>query len=145
MRRIECVLLAGLMTMSGVAFAQGATPLPKSMSGRWTAVIPGGKVFTDGLSVVLDARDGSGPVTGRLTVRGLGCGAQDEPLTGTWDGTELRFSSQVRPNVNATRPNGECGSGRVDFVLVRKPGQTTFEGESRRDGSAAPTQITLAP
>ena len=142
MRRL---LLAGLMTMSGVAFAQGAAPLPKSLSGRWTAVIPGGRVFTDSMSVVLDARDGSGPVTGRLTVRGIVCGAQDEPLAGTWDGTELRFESQVRPNVNAARPNGDCASGRVSFVLVRKPGQTSFEGESRRDGTATPTQITLAP
>jgi hypothetical protein len=145
MRRIECVLLAGMMTMSGVAFAQAAMPLPKSMSGRWTAVIPGGRVFTDSLSVVLEAPDASGAVTGRLNIRGVACGAQDEPLAGTWDGTELRFESKVRPNINVTRPSGDCGSGRIDFVLVRKPGQSSFEGESRRDGAATPTQITLAP
>ena len=144
MRRIDCVLLVGLMAMSNVVFAQAGTLLPKSMSGRWTAVTPGG-VFTDSISVVLDAPDGTGAVTGRLTNRGVVCGSQDEPLTGTWDGTELRFESLVRPNVNVTRPNGACGSGRVNFVLVRKPGQSKFEGESRRDGAPTPAQITLAP
>jgi hypothetical protein len=128
-----------------MVFAQTAAPLPKAMSGRWTAVIPGGRTFTDTLSVALDAPAGTGPVTGHFTNRGVTCGAANEPLTGTWDGTELRFESQVRPNVNVQRANGDCGTGRISFVLTRKAGQATFEGESRRDGMSVPAQITLAP
>jgi hypothetical protein len=86
-----------------------------------------------------------GPVTGRLTTRGVTCGAIDEPMVGTWDGTELRFESKVRPNVNTTRMNADCASGRVTYVLTRKPGQATFEGEANRDGMSTPVQVTLSP
>jgi len=129
----------------GTVLAQTPAPLPKTMSGHWTAVVPGGRTFTDSLSVVLDVPGGTGPLTGRLTIRGVTCGALDEPLTGTWDGSELRMESQVRPNVNAQRANGECGTGRVTFNLTRKPGQTAFNGESLRDAAPAPAQVTLAP
>ena len=127
----RCVLLALIGTTIEV-LAQTAAPLPSKMSGRWTAVVPGGQTFTDTMSVVLDVPATTGPLTGRLTVRGVTCGALDEPLTGTWDGTELRFESRVRPNVNSQRMNGECGTGKTTFVLSRKPGQAVFEGESRR-------------
>ena len=137
-----CLFVAWLATS---VFAAETAPLPKAMSGRYTAVVPGQQTYTDSLSVVLDAPSGTGPVTGRLTVRGVTCGAVDEPLSGTWDGTELRFESLVKPNVNAQRLNGQCGSGKVTFVLSRKPGQTSFEGESRRDGSPIVTQVKLAP
>ncbi len=139
-----CILLVVMGVTHGVA-AQTAAPLPKTLSGRWTAVVPGGRTFTDTMSVVLDVPATTGPLTGRLTLRGVTCGAIDEPLTGTWDGTELHFESQVRPNVNAQRTNGECGTGKVTFVLSRKPGQAVFEGESRRDAAPGASQITLAP
>jgi hypothetical protein len=141
-RNLALLVLAGL---AGLVFAQAVAPLPKAMSGRWTAVVPGGRTFTDSLSVVLEVPGGTGPLTGRLTLRGVVCGALDEPLSGTWDGYELRLESQVRPNVNVQRANGECGSGRMTFKLTRKPGQTTFDGEAVRDAAPAPSQVTLAP
>jgi hypothetical protein len=144
-RNCQQVTLLALLIFTGMVFAQTAAPLPKAMSGRWTAVIPGGRTFTDTMSVVLDVPAGTGPVTGHLTSRGVTCGATNEPLTGTWDGTELRFESQVRPNVNTQRANGDCGNGRIIFVLTRKAGHTNFEGESRREGMSVPAQITLAP
>jgi len=137
--------MLGLLCLAGIVLAQATVPLPKAMSGRWTSVVPGGRTFTDTWSVVLDAPGGTGPVTGRLTLNGVGCGAKDEPLTGTWDGSELRIESQVHPNVNSQRANGECGTGRVTFRLTRKPGQSTFEGESQRDAAPAPSQVTLGP
>jgi hypothetical protein len=145
MRIVRNVVYLVSATTAGIALAQTAAPLPASMSGRWTAVVPGNRTFTDSLSVVLNVPGGTGPLTGRLTLRGVTCGAQDEPLTGTWDGTELRMESQVRPNVNAQRANGECGTGRLTFKLTRKPGQASFEGEALRDASPAPSQVTLAP
>lgn len=143
--------MRGLLTCFAAAWlatnvlADDMAPLPKAMSGRYTAVVPGRQTYTDTLSVVLDAPSATGPVTGRLTVRGVTCGAVDEPLTGTWDGTELRFESLVKPNVNAQRPNGQCGNGKITFVLSRKPGQSAFEGESLRDGSPVVVQVKLSP
>ena len=145
MRGVRIFVLLVLAGSAGMILAQTTAPLPKAMSGRWTSVVPGGRTFTDTWSVILDASGGTGPVTGRLTLRGVTCGALDEPLTGTWDGSELRMESQVRPNVNAQRTNGECGTGRVTFKLTRKPGQSTFEGESHRDAAPSPSQVTLAP
>jgi hypothetical protein len=139
-----CVLLA-LTGITNSVFGQTAAPLPKTMSGHWTVVVPGRQTYTDTMSVTLDVPSGTGPLTGRLTSHGVICGALDEPLTGTWDGTELRFESQVRPNVNTQRMGGECGSGKITFVLTRKPGQDRFEGESHREAPFAPAQITLAP
>ena len=125
-------------------FAQPETGLPKTMSGSWTGVYPRGS-FSDTMSVVLGAPDGSGALKGLLTYQGLSCGAKDEPLTGTWNGTELRFESQLRPNVNSKRLNGQCGTGLTKFVLTRKPGQGSFVGESRTEGTQIPDQIQLSP
>lgn len=145
MRTLRICLLAALTGVASVALAQLVAPLPKSLSGRWMTIGGGvtGRTFTDTMSVAFDDPVGIGPVRGRLTSRGVVCGAMDEPLTGTWDGSELRFESQVRPNVNVARKNGDCGTGHISFVLTRKLGRTGFEGESHRDGSTA--QITLAP
>ena len=154
-RTFSGFLIAAGLVGSTVAFGQPATPptsaaatvpIPTAMSGRWTAVVPGGRTFTDTLSIVLDAiPTGPGAVKGRLTLRGVTCGAQDEPLAGTWDGSELRFESLVRPNVNTQLQNGQCASGRVSFVLKRSPDGKSFQGESTRDGLSTPSQISLAP
>jgi hypothetical protein len=138
-----CVFLA-LASAAATVVAQTAASLPTAMSGRWSGTYPRG-TFSDEMSVVLESPDAAGAVTGRLTYQGLNCGAVDEPLTGTWNGTELRFESQLRPNVNTKRMNGQCGTGRTTFVLTRKPGQTGFEGESRTEGTQVPDQITLSP
>ena len=143
--RLRCLVLLATLATGGSVLAQGGAPLPKSMSGRWVAVVPGSQTYTDSIAAVLDAPDGTGTVTGRLTVRGVACGSIDEPLTGTWDGNELRFESQVRPNVNAARMNGQCGTGHATFTLTRKTGPSGFQGEFIRDGMQAPRQVTLAP
>ncbi len=117
MRTLPALTLLALA--AGVAAAQSVEPLPKIMHGTWTAVVPNVRTFTDTFSVTLDGPPQGGALAGRLTLRGGVCGAQNEPLTGTWDGTELRLESMVRPNVNAQRPNGQCGNGRVTFVPER--------------------------
>jgi hypothetical protein len=141
-RHLTILVLAGF---TGMVLAQTVAPLPKRMSGRWATTMPGGTTFSDTLSVALEAPAGTGSVTGLLTMRGISCGAFYEPLVGTWDGNELRLESQVRPNVNAVSINRDCGTGRVTFNLTRKPGQSSFEGESHRDGAPVPSQVALAP
>lgn len=142
-RHLALLILAGL---TGVVLAQTIAPLPKMMSGRWTSVQPTGRTYTGTWSVVLEIPpEGTGPITGRMTSGGGNCGALDEPLVGTWDGNELRIESRLRPNVNATRANADCGTGRTVTILTRKPGQTGFEGETRLDWTTVPSQVTLSP
>ena len=77
--------------------------------------------------------------------RGVGCGAQDEPFKGTWDGSELRIETIHRPNVNTQRMGGQCGTGRVTYALKRKPGEKTFEGEARLEGTSAVATMSVGP
>ena len=65
-----------------------------------------------------------------LACRPLGTGT--EPKTTTSCGSDA---------TSCVRNNGDCGTGRITFVLTRKPGQPGFEGENHRDTSTA--QITL--
>lgn len=133
-----CVLAAGAVS------AQSAEPLPAKLSGRWTFMGPAG-VFNDVVSLAFDAGAPPGRVAGRATWRGLTCGAQDEPFTGTWDGTELRIDTTHRPNVNAQRMNGSCAQGHAIYVLKRVPGTDRFEGNARVEGLPAVASVTLAP
>ena len=145
MRSLRVGTQIALLGAATWAVGQAPEPLPTALSGHWVVVLPNGRLYTDTMSVVLDAQSGTGAVTGRLTVRGVTCGAQDEPLTGTWDGAQLRFESRVRPNVNAQQKDAQCASGKVAYVLRRKPGQQAFDGEFTRDGMSVPGQATLAP
>lgn len=126
------------------ALAQPADPLPGILSGSWTAMTPRGAVI-DKLSLTFDGNGQIGPATGRVTFRGINCGAQDEPMQGTWDGTELRFQATLRPNVNAQRMGGQCGDGRATYVLRRKAGEKAFEGEGRFEGATNAVTITVSP
>ena len=144
--RLRIFVLLALPAVAATAFADENAPLPTKMNGHWTAVVPGRQTYMDSLSVVLvPPSNGTGPVTGQLTLHGVTCGAIDEPLTGSWNGTELRLVSKVHPNVNSQRPNGQCGNGALTFDLKRRPGQSVFEGESTRDGSPITSQVTLSP
>jgi len=145
MRRLCHSLLVLALGAAWSASAQQATPLPKSLSGRWVAVVPGRTTFTDTMSLTLDDATPSGPVSGRVTIRGLSCGAKDEPFTGTWNGTQLRIEFKSYPNVNVQRLNGDCGSGQAAFVFTRRPGEAGFDGEGTRDGSPVPIRATLSP
>ena len=138
------LLGVGILTIAGVAVAQESDVLPSKLSGRWTAV-GATQTFINPMSLEFDGDGKPGPVKGRATFRGVACGAQDEPPTGTWDGKELRVETLHRPNVNVVRLNGQCGDGKTTYVLTRKPGQRTFEGEGRSTYSSAVATMTLAP
>ncbi|MDH4181015.1 MAG: hypothetical protein OEV46_03320 [Betaproteobacteria bacterium] len=120
-------------------------PLPGALSGRWTVVPAGGRALVDVFSVRFDGTGAPGPVTGKLTWRGVNCGAQDEPLKGTWDGVELRFESHLRANSNTQNMNGACGNSRGEWVLRRKPGSSTFEGEGLFNEGKVVATLTAAP
>src|SRR5438270_2223369 len=108
-------------------------PLPASLSGRWT-ITASGRPASDIVTMSFDGQGQTGPVKGRVSLRGLDCGSLDEPLSGSWDGVDLRLETAQRPEVGAPRADGNCGTARATFVLRRKPGDTRFEGEARVDG-----------
>lgn len=131
--------------VAGAALGQAADPLPASLSGRWTATGPSG-VFVDSFSIVFDGTRATGTVPGRLNWRGVSCGAKDEPIQASWDGVELRFEAVLKSDTNTQRAGGRCPSEAWRWVLKRKPGERTFEGEARNPGAAALTvTVTAAP
>lgn len=138
--------LALVAALVSTAFAQApANALPPSLSGRWTFLPAGGRTAIDAWSVRFDGGGAPGPVTGTLNWRGVNCGAQDEPLKGTWDGTELRFESVLRANTNTQNPNGNCAGGRGTWVLKRRPGSADFEGEASMNEGRIVVTVTASP
>ena len=144
--RLALAAFALAAALVSAASAQApANALPGALSGRWTFLPAGGRTFVDMWSARFDGTGAPGPVTGKLTWRGVNCGAQDEPLTGTWDGTELRFESVLRANANTQNLNGNCEGGRAVWVLKRKPGSATFEGEGSMNERKVVVTVTASP
>ena len=143
-RRGTAALACGLLAT--LALAQSPEPLPSSLSGRWTAIPPGGRTIIDVWSVRFEGSTPPGPIKARVTWRGRGCGAQDEPAEGTWDGSELRLRFVVRPNVTTQLMHATyCGDGQAQLVVRRKPGTRDFEGEAGLVNSGTPVQVTASP
>lgn len=136
-------ILATLVAAFAVSAQAPATALPGALSGRWTFVPPGGRALVDFWSIRFDGSRDPGPVKGTFTWRGRSCGAIDQPVDGTWNGTELRFEARLAPNVNTQIQNGQCADGPVQLVLQRKPGDRAFEGEARAPN--ATVSVTASP
>jgi hypothetical protein len=126
--RVAVALLSAIVATT--ASAQTGAPLPGSLSGRWTFMGPSG-VLIDSFSIAFEGTRAPGIVPARLTWRGLSCGARDEPIQATWDGSELKFEAVLKANTNTQRMNGDCPSDPTRWVLKRKTGDGSFEGEGR--------------
>ena len=138
--------LASLLAANPASFAQAPDALPSSLSGRVTVIPPGGTTMISTWSMRIEGTATPGPVKGRVTWPGRGCGAQDEPAEGTWDGRELRFSFIARPNVNTQIANATyCGEGRIRIVLRRKDGTSNFEGDGTLNDRPPVFQVTASP
>jgi hypothetical protein len=105
-------LNAGLLltVLAGAALAQVSTPLPGSLSGRWTYIGRTGTLI-DSFSIVFEKNGAAGPIPGKLTWRGYNCGAKDEPIEANWDGSELRFEAVLKADINTQRMNGSHALG----------------------------------
>jgi hypothetical protein len=124
------------------AVAQTTAPLPASLSGRWVVVGQAG-TFTDAFSLAFEGSGAPGTVPGRLTWRGVNCGAKDEPIQAAWDGNELKFEAVLKANTNTQRMNGNCPTEPVRWILKRKQGDRSFEGEGRVGNTVS--TVTAAP
>ena len=141
MKRVLVAAALLSTTISTTAFGQSVSELPAKLSGRWTATTPTG-IFVDVFSVTFEGNRAAGTVPGRLTWRGVNCGAKDEPIQAQWDGTELKFEAVLKADTNTQRSYGKCGTEPVRWILKLK-GDQTFEGEGRV-GNIVVT-VTAAP
>ena len=128
--RIRIAVTLLLAMIATTALTQTGAPLPGSLSGRWTFMGPAG-VLIDTFSIVFEGNRAPGAIPARLTWRGRNCGARDEPIQATWDGTELKFETVLKANTNTQRMNGDCPPEPTRWVLKRKTGENLFEGEGR--------------
>lgn len=139
----RAVVLALSLTALPEAFA--AEPLPKSMDGRWAATLSSGQQIGNIWSLSVEKQDASGTLQGKLSYYGTFCGAKDEPMTGSFDGSELRITSSLRANTNTDRAGGQCGTGKASWILRKQQGRHLFEGEGRLEGVAVTTRVYLNP
>lgn len=142
---IKSVLGMALCLACADLAAQPFDTLPKSLNGRWTYVFPGGRTFVDSVAITFDNAGEQGAVAGRLTHRGVNCGALDEPFSGTWNGAELRIEARLRANVNTMRNGSSCPSTNAVYTLQRAAGGNGFAGQVIMEGMTAPAQVTLSP
>jgi hypothetical protein len=129
---VKRILVAVALLATAIATTvsgQSESVLPAKLSGRWTA-FAGTDVVIDSFSLTFEGNRAPGTVPGRLTWRGVNCGAKDEPIQAQWDGTVLKFEAVLKADTNTQRLNGRCGTEPLRWVLKRKSDQS-FEGEGR--------------
>lgn len=137
------LLVAGLALSCSATHAQPAdNTLPAKLQGRYTLTLPSGGVFLNAFSLVFDGPPSAGVVKGKVSWRGVNCGAQDEPIEATWDGSELRFGMRTYSNVNAQRSNGTCQADPHTVVLKRNA-SGVFEGQQM--AGQASISMTASP
>lgn len=135
------VYLLALLGASTIAIAQ--EQLPKAMAGTWdttnqAAPAASGRIVPSGgtWSVVIDKQNPDGSIAGKMTWSGSRlCEANNDPITGRYDGTELTIRGTLRDKF------ANAGCGRVRFVL--KKSGAGFEGGI--PGAASPYRLTLKP
>jgi hypothetical protein len=82
----------------------------------------GGKVPIDfAWSIKIAKQNPDGSIDGTLSYGGPQCSAKDAPMTGTFDGTELKVTAQLQPPA-------QCG--KQTFRMRKAGGAHLFEGES---------------
>jgi hypothetical protein len=137
MRIATALAVAALST---VALADAG--LPATLHGRWFGTGMGGNTNNFEISLADVAQAPDGKVTGKLTRFGNGCGAEGEPLTGTFDGTTLVFESTSKAGVHTRRMGGDCGVDQ--YKLTRAAEAKSFTG-TMRDKQGNAFTIELAP
>ena len=142
MGKATFLTLAGI-SLAAIVAAQTDDALPSHLSGHWTLVV--NRTFVNAVSFDFDGTGKPGTVNGKATWRGVTCGAQTEPVTGTWDGRELRLDTILPANVNADRMNGDCGDGRLFVVLTRRAGEKIFEGYAHASYTPAVPSVRVSP
>lgn len=120
------VFLVGLLGVSTLVVAQ--QPLPKVMTGTWDVDLPPATRMTvlasGSWSIVIERQNPDGSIEGKMTwAGGRHCEAVDEPITGSFDGNELRIEGMLRDKYR------NAGCRKAIFVLKRNAFGNAFAGE----------------
>ena len=130
------LLLVALCAVIGsLSFTQTAAQeqLPAAMSGRWLGMgQKGGKIPIDfAWSVAITKQSPDGSIEGTMSYAGPQCSAKNAPMTGTFDGTELKVTAELQPKA-------QCG--KQTFRLKKAGGKHLFEGKGQdRQGYLDPS------
>lgn len=106
--------------------------LPPSLAGRWLGMgKQAGKIPIDfAWSVKITKQNPDGTIEGTMSYGGPQCSAKDAPMTGTFDGTELKVTAQLQPAA-------QCG--KQTFRMKKTGGKHLFEGSGQnREGYLDP-------
>jgi hypothetical protein len=138
MRR-RTLLLALCAAIGVLPLTQTAAqePLPAAMSGRWTGMggegaKAGGRIPIDfAWSIKITKQNPDGSIEGTMSYGGPQCSAKDTPLTGTFDGKELKLTAQLQPAA-------QCG--KQTFRMRKAGGTHLFESKGQnRQGYLDPS------
>jgi len=121
--------------------AHSADTLPAALKGRWYGIAAGGSSNNYDISLSDLKQSSDGNVTGTLTRFGNGCGANGEPLNGSFDGTTLKFESTSKAGVNTRRMGGDCG---VDRYVLKRGDDGKFTGTFEDKQGNSP-RVELSP
>jgi hypothetical protein len=129
------LLLALCAVIGLLPFTQTAAQeqLPAALKGRWLGMgQKGGKIPIDfAWSIQITKQNPDGSIEGTMSFAGPQCSAKEAPMTGTFDGTELKVTAQLEPKA-------QCG---VQTFRMRKAGgKHLFEGKGQnREGYLDPS------
>jgi hypothetical protein len=117
-RRPLLLALCAVIGLLPFAQAPGQDVLPAALAGRWIGfggqgAKAGGMMPIDfAWSVTITKQNPDGSIEGTLTYGGPQCSARNAPMTGKYNGTELRLTAQLEPKA-------QCG---VQTFRMRKAG-----------------------
>ena len=130
------LLLALCAVIGSLPFTQTAAQeqLPAAMKGRWIGMggQQGGRIPIDfQWSIEITKQNPDGSIVGTMSYGGPQCSAKNAPMTGTFDGTELRVTAELQPRA-------QCGT--QTFRLKKAGGKHLFEGKGQgREGYLDPS------
>lgn len=132
-RKTLLLALCALIGLLPFAPAGAQEQLPAALKGRWLGMgQKGGKIPIDfAWSITIAKQNPDGSIEGTMNYGGPQCSAKDAPMTGTFDGTELRVTAQLEPKA-------QCG--KQTFRLKKARGKHLFEGsQQNREGYLDPS------
>ena len=118
------LLLALCAVIGSLPFTQTAAQeqLPAAMSGRWLGMgQKGGKIPIDfAWSVAIAKQSPDGSIEGTMSYAGPQCSAKNAPMTGTFDGTELKVTAELQREGAVRNANLPAEEGRWEAPVRRQ-------------------------
>lgn len=132
-RGIRRLLLCVALALLPLAPASAQEQLPSSLKGRWIGMgQQAGRIPIDfEWSLQITKQNPDGSIEGTMSFAGPRCSARNAPMTGTFDGQQLIFTTHLEPKA-------QCG--KQTFRMTKRGGKHLFEGRAQdREGYLDPS------